>query len=322
MPVVEVSSRNLRRLIMRRLILRKLAAIVVVLFGLTILVFSLSHATGDPRYLYMTQYTRTTSEAWEAQGKAMGLDKPLLVQYMIWVGKAVRGDFGNSVYYQRNSLEMILESLPATLQLSGISFLAAMVLGIPLGVLSAVKRSTAWDYMGRSFALLGQSVPPFWIAIVLVIIFSVQLDWLPTSRRGDWQHFVLPVATLGWLPAAGLLRLTRSSMLEVLDSEFVKLARAKGVSSGAIVWKHAFRNALIAPITYAMILLAGFMTGTVVVETVFAWPGIGRLAVNAALNTDFPLVTGLALVFGMMFLAASLVADVLYGVLDPRIRYE
>ena len=307
---------------MRRLILRKLAAIVVVLFGLTILVFSLSHATGDPRYLYMTQYTRTTSEAWEAQGKAMGLDKPLLVQYMIWVGKAVRGDFGNSVYYQRNSLDMILESLPATLQLSGISFVAAMLLGIPLGVLSAVKRSTAWDYVGRSFALLGQSVPPFWIAIVLVIIFSVQLDWLPTSRRGDWLHFVLPVATLGWLPAAGLLRLTRSSMLEVLDSEFVKLARAKGVSSGAIVWKHAFRNALISPLTYAMILLAGFMTGTVVVETVFAWPGIGRLAVNAALNTDFPLVTGLALVFGMVFLAASLFADVLYGVLDPRIRYE
>ena len=295
---------------------------MVVLFGLTLLVFSLSHATGDPRYLYMTQYTRTTSEAWEAQGKAMGLDKPLVIQYMIWVGKAVRGDFGNSVYYQRNSLEMILESLPATLQLSGISFLAAMILGIPLGVLSAVKRSTAWDYAGRSFALLGQSVPPFWIAIVLVIIFSVQLDWLPTSRRGDWQHFVLPVATLGWLPAAGLLRLTRSSMLEVLDSEFVKLARAKGVSAGTIVWKHAFRNALIAPVTYAMILLAGFMTGTVVVETVFAWPGIGRLAVNAALNTDFPLVTGLALVFGMMFLAASLFADVLYGVLDPRIRYE
>ena len=295
---------------------------MVVLFGLTILVFSLSHATGDPRYLYMTQYTRTTSEAWEAQGKAMGLDKPLVVQYIIWVAKAVRGDFGTSVYYQRNSLDMILESLPATLQLSGISFMTAMVLGIPLGVLSAVKRSTAWDYAGRSFALLGQSVPPFWIAIVLVIIFSVQLDWLPTSRRGDWQHYVLPVATLGWLPAAGLLRLTRSSMLEVLDSEFVKLARAKGVSFGTIVWKHAFRNALIAPVTYAMILLAGFMTGTVVVETVFAWPGIGRLAVNAALNTDFPLVTGLALVFGMMFLAASLVADVLYGVLDPRIRYE
>ncbi len=307
---------------MRKLILRKLAAIVVVLFGLTILVFSLSHATGDPRYLYMTQYTRTSSEDWEAQGKAMGLDKPLIVQYLIWVGNAARGDFGNSVYYQRNSLEMILEAFPATLQLSGISFLFAVLLGIPLGVLSAVKRSTIWDYLGRSFALLGQSVPPFWIAIVLVLIFSVQLDWLPTSRRGDWQHYVLPIATLGWLPAAGLLRLTRSSMLEVMDSEFVKLARAKGVNSNAIVWKHAFRNALIAPLTFAMILLAGFMNGTVVIETVFAWPGIGRLAVNAALNTDFPLVTGLALVFGFFFLFASLCADVMYGILDPRIRYE
>ena len=307
---------------MRKLILRKLIAIVVVLLGLTILVFSLSHATGDPRYLYMTQYTRTSSEDWEAQGKAMGLDKPLIVQYLIWVGNAVRGDFGNSVYYQRNSLEMILESMPATLQLSGISFIFAVLLGVPLGVLSAVKRSTVWDYAGRSFALLGQSVPPFWIAIVLVLIFSVQLDLLPTSRRGDWQHYVLPIATLGWLPAAGLLRLTRSSMLEVLDSEFVKLARAKGVASNSIVWKHAFRNAMITPLTFALILLAGFLNGTVVVETVFAWPGIGRLAVNAALNTDFPLVTGLALVFGFIFLFASLCADILYGVLDPRIRYE
>lgn len=307
---------------MRKLILRKLAAVVVVLFGLTILVFSLSHATGDPRYLYMTQYTRTSSEDWEAQGKAMGLDKPLIVQYLIWVGNAVRGDFGNSVYYQRNSLDMIIEAFPATLQLSGISFLFAVLLGIPLGVLSAVKRSTVWDYLGRSFALLGQSVPPFWIAIVLVLIFSVQLDLLPTSRRGDWQHYILPIATLGWLPAAGLLRLTRSSMLEVMDSEFVKLARAKGVNANSIVWKHAFRNALIAPLTFALILLAGFMNGTVVIETVFAWPGIGRLAVNAALNTDFPLVTGLALVFGLFFLFASLCADVMYGILDPRIRYE
>ena len=307
---------------MQRLILRKIAAMIVVLFGLTVLVFSLSHATGDPRYLYMTPYTRTTSEAWKAQGEAMGLDKPFVVQYLIWVGNAMRGDFGTSVYYQRNSLQMVLEALPATLQLSGISFLFAIALGMPLGVLSAVKRGTVWDYIGRSFALLGQSVPPFWIAIVLVLIFSVQLGWLPTSRRGDWTHFVLPVATLGWLPAAGLLRLTRSSMLEVLDSEYVKLARAKGVGSWKIIWKHAFRNALIAPLTFAMVLLAGFMTGTVVIETVFAWPGIGRLAINAALNTDFPLVTGLALVFGAMFLLASLLADILYGVLDPRIRYE
>jgi peptide/nickel transport system permease protein len=147
------------------------------------------------------------------------------------------------------------------------------------------------------------------------------LGLLPTSRRGDWSHYVLPVTVLGWYPTAGLLRLTRSSMLEVLDSEYVKLARAKGASSLRIIWLHAFRNALIAPVTYTMIMLANFLTGTVVVETVFAWPGIGWLAINAALNTDFPMITGLALVFGVIFLFFSFVADVCYGFLDPRIRY-
>jgi len=307
---------------MRSLIIRKLVAVVLVMFALTLLVFALSHATGDPRYLYMTPYTRMTSEEWDAQGKAMGLDKPFVIQYVLWVKNAAKGDFGNSVHYQRNSLTMILENLPATLQLSGVSFLVSIFLGIPIGVISAVKRTSLIDYVARGFALLGQSVPPFWVALVLIMVFSVYLGWLPTSRRGDWTHYVLPVITLGWLPTAGLVRLTRSSMLEVLDSEFVKLARAKGVGHISIVWKHALRNALIAPLTYAMILLAGFMTGTVVVETVFAWPGIGRLAVSAALNTDFPLVTGLALVFGVMFLIASFIADLLYGLLDPRIRYE
>jgi peptide/nickel transport system permease protein len=202
----------------------------------------------------------------------MGLDKPIAVQYGLWLLNAAKGDFGESVHYRRNSLEMIIESLPATLRLSGVSFVFAVLLGVPLGVLSAVKRVSVWDYCGRSFALLGQAAPPFWIAIVLVWVFSVQLGWLPTSRQGDWTHYVLPVATLAWLPAAGLLRLTRSSMLEIMDSEYIKLAKAKGVGSWKIVWKHALRNALIAPLTFAATLLAGFLTGTVVIETVFAWP--------------------------------------------------
>jgi peptide/nickel transport system permease protein len=158
--------------------------------------------------------------------------------------------------------------------------------------------------------------------VVLVWVFGVQLGWLPTSRRGDWTHYVLPVIVLGWLPAAGLLRLTRSSMLEVLDSEYVKLAKAKGVDSVKIIWKHALRNALIAPLTFAAILLASFLTGTVVVETVFAWPGLGRLSVQAALNTDFPLITGLALVFAVIFLLCSLAADIGYALVDPRIRFR
>ncbi|MDA0769011.1 MAG: ABC transporter permease [SAR202 cluster bacterium Casp-Chloro-G4] len=307
---------------MRRIIVRRISAMLFVMLAITILVFALSRLSGDPRYLYMSAYTRVTSESWEAQGKAMGLDKPMAVQYLVWLKNAVQGDFGESVHYRRNSLLMIVESLPATLQLSGVSFVFAILLGLPLGMLSAVKRMTVWDYFGRSFALLGQATPPFWIAIVLVLVFSVQLDWLPTSRRGDWTHYVLPVATLAWLPAAGLLRLTRSSMLEVLDSEYIKLAKAKGVGSSKIIWKHALRNALIAPLTFAATLLAGFLTGTVVIETVFAWPGLGRLAVQAALNTDFPLITGLALVFAVVFLLCSMAADILYALIDPRIRFQ
>ena len=307
---------------MARFITRRLISLVIVVFAITLLVFMLSRMTGDPRYLYMSSYTRMTHEDWEAQGRAMGLDKPLIVQYLIWVKDAAKGDFGDSVHFRRNSLDLIVKFLPATLQLSGISFVCAILLGIPLGVLSAAKRTSLWDYLGRSFALLGQAVPPFWIAIVFIWIFSVHLCWLPTSRKGDWTHYVMPVVTLGWLPAAGLLRLTRSSMLEVLDSEYVKLARAKGVSSKAIIWKHALRNSMIAPLTYAAILLASFLTGTVVVETVFAWPGLGRLSVMAALNTDFPLITGLALVFALIFLICSLIADILYAFLDPRIRIQ
>ena len=307
---------------MARFITRRLISLVIVVFAITLLVFMLSRMTGDPRYLYMSSYTRMTHEDWEAQGRAMGLDKPLIVQYLIWVKDAAKGDFGDSVHFRRNSLDLIVKFLPATLQLSGISFVCAILLGIPLGVLSAAKRTSLWDYLGRSFALLGQAVPPFWIAIVFIWIFSVHLGWLPTSRKGDWTHYVMPVVTLGWLPAAGLLRLTRSSMLEVLDSEYVKLARAKGVSSKAIIWKHALRNSMIAPLTYAAILLASFLTGTVVVETVFAWPGLGRLSVMAALNTDFPLITGLALVFALIFLICSLIADILYAFLDPRIRIQ
>jgi len=305
-----------------RFITRRIISLVIVVFAITLLVFMLSRMTGDPRYLYMSSYTRMTHEDWEAQGRAMGLDKPLIVQYLIWVKDAAKGDFGDSVHFRRNSLDLIIKFLPATLQLSGISFVCAILLGIPLGVLSAAKRTTVWDYLGRSFALLGQAVPPFWIAIVFIWIFSVHLGWLPTSRKGDWTHYVMPVITLGWLPAAGLLRLTRSSMLEVLDSEYVKLARAKGVSAKTIIWKHALRNSMIAPLTYAAILLASFLTGTVVVETVFAWPGLGRLSVMAALNTDFPLITGLALVFAILFLVCSLVADILYAILDPRIRIQ
>jgi peptide/nickel transport system permease protein len=193
-------------------------------------------------------------------------------------------------------------------------------MGIGLGIASAVRRGTLIDLVIRGFALIGQAAPPFLIAIVLIFIFAVNLDWLPTSRRGDWTNFVLPVVTLAWLASASITRITRSALLEVLDSEYIKLARAKGVGRTKIIFKHALKNALIAPLTVAAILFASFITGTVVVETVFAWPGLGRLAVDATLNNDFPLVTGLTVICAAVYLLSSLIADLLYAYTDPRIR--
>ena len=293
---------------------------LLVMVGISILVFALSRMSGDPRLLYMTPGTRWSQEVWDARGKELGLDKPLVMQYVVWVGGAVRGDFGDSVWHKRNSLKIILERAPATVQLSAIAYVLAITMGTGLGVASAVTRGSMLDLVVRSFALIGQAAPPFWIALVLIYVFAVILGWLPTSRRGDWTHFVLPVTTLAWLASAGITRITRSALLEVLDSEYVKLARAKGVGQTRIVFKHALKNALIAPLTVAAILFASFITGTVVVETVFAWPGLGRLAVEATLQRDFPLVTGLAVIFAAVFLLSSLAADLLYAYIDPRIR--
>ncbi len=305
---------------MTRFLALRSVYMILVMIGISILVFALSRMSGDPRYLYMTPGTRWSQEAWDARGKELGLDRPLVMQYVVWAAGAVRGDFGDSIWHKRNSLKVILERAPATLQLSGIAYVCAIVLGTALGVASAVTRGSMLDLVVRSFALVGQAAPPFWIALVLIYVFAVILDWLPTSRRGDWTHFVLPVTTLAWLASAGITRITRSALLEVLDSEYVKLARAKGVGRAKIVFKHALKNALVAPLTVAAILFASFITGTVVVEMVFAWPGLGRLAVEATLQTDFPLVTGLTVIFAAVFLLSSLAADLLYAYIDPRIR--
>ena len=293
---------------------------VIVMIGISIIVFTLSRMSGDPRLLYMTPGTRFSQEVWDARGRDLGLDKPKVMQYLIWAGNAVRGDFGDSVWHKRNSLDVIVERAPATLMLSGISVVVAVLSGVGLGIASAVTRGSIADLVTRAFALVGQAAPPFFLALVLIYVFAVGFDILPTSRRGDWTHFVLPVTTLSWLASASIARITRSSLLEVLDTEYVKLARAKGVGRTKVIFKHALKNALIAPLTVSAILFASFMTGTVVVETVFAWPGLGRLAVQATLQNDFPLVTGLAVIFAAIFVLSNLIADLLYAYIDPRIR--
>ena len=305
---------------MQRFLIRRLIAGLVVIVLVSFLVFSLSRLAGDPRLLYTDGYT--TADSFEELGKQLGLDKPFVVQYVLWMSGAVRGDFGVSLYARTSAINVIKERIPATLELSAGALVFALITGIPLGVMSAVKRGTIWDYVGRTFALFGQALPAFWLGIMLVLIFSVQLDLLPTSRRGDWSHYVLPSVTLGWVASAGFLRLVRSAMLEILDSEYVKFARAKGVNHQKVIWKHALRNALIPPLTYAGVLMGAFLTGAVVIETVFGWPGLGSLAVKAVLNNDFPVMTGVVMIFAAIYVAANFMVDILYAYIDPRIRYS
>ena len=216
-----------------------------------------------------------------------------------------------------------------TLAIVLVSTLVCIVIGIPIGILSAVKRGSIWDAIGRTFAVFGQALPPFWLGIMLILIFSVNLDILPSGTRGEgttgWtkiSYFIMPAVTLGWLASAGLMRLVRSSMLEVLDSEFVKLARAKGANSKTIIWKHAFRNALIPPLTFAALIVAGFIAGTVVTETVFAWPGLGFMTFQAIINNDFPVMMAAVMVFTVIYVMTVFIVDILYAFIDPRIRHS
>jgi len=317
---------------MQAFILRRLAYAMLSIVAATAIVFALSRMAGDPRLLYAKPGGYGVSEeAYEALGKKLGLDKPLVAQYFMWLGRMLRGDLGNTLLDEKPVTRVLGEKVGATLQLGLAAWLFATIVGIPLGVLSAVKRGTVWDYAGRGFALFGQALPAFWVGIMAILVFAVELGWFPSGTRGTpegfplaWdniKYYILPSITLGWLAAAGYLRLTRSAMLDVLDSEFIKLARAKGVNNVKVIWKHAFRNALIPPLTFSALLMAGFITGAVVVETVYAWPGVGRMAVDAVNNNDFPVLTGAVLMFTLVFVTMNFLADLAYAFIDPRIRY-
>ncbi|MCY4474515.1 MAG: ABC transporter permease [Chloroflexi bacterium] len=316
---------------MRKFLAQRFVFAIMSLVAATLIVFVLSRMAGDPLLLYAKPGGYGMSEEQiAALSEKLGLDRPLIVQYFIWLGRVVTGDFGVTLLAERDVRTVVFEKLGATIQLGIAAFILATLIGIPLGVVSAIARGTVWDYFGRTFALLGQATPSFFMGIVGILIFAVTLDWLPPGGRPVdqpfWPHQVealaLPMITLGLLPAASYLRLTRSSMLEVLDSEFVKLARAKGVDINSVIWKHAFRNALIPPITVSALILIGFLEGSVIVESVFAWPGVGRLAVDSIHNNDFPLLTGVIFMFAILYVAGSFLADMLYLFVDPRIRYD
>ena len=305
---------------MQRFLLRRALISIVILFLVSLIIFAMSRAAGDPRDVFLDDYA--TVEDWEHLTIGLGLDKPYYQQYLIFLGAALQGDLGESIQQDRPVLEVIRERLPATFQLGVTAFLFSILLGLPLGVLSAVRRGSLLDAVAKAMALIGQSAPVFWLGLMLMFFFAVTLDVLPPYGRQQATSIILPAVTLGWFFVAANLRLVRSAMLDVLDSEYIKLARAKGVPPRVIIWKHGLRNALIPAITYAGVTLGGLVTGSVVVETVFAWPGLGQLAIQSLFGNDYPLLQGVVIVFTLMYVLASLLVDVLYSYIDPRIRYS
>jgi peptide/nickel transport system permease protein len=305
---------------MQRYITVRLLQSVLTILVMSIIVFSLARVTGNPLDVLLP--LEATPEDYERVAKHWGLDKPLYVQYFVFLTKAVRGDFGMSWKWQGHSaMGLVVERLPATLELAGLALLISVVIAVPVGVLAAVTKDKPFDYAGKVVALLGQSLPSFWLGIVLMWIFAVTLGWLPTSGRGSISHMILPAVCLGWFQVAAMMRLVRSAMLDVLDSEFVKLARVKGLAEWKVVWKHCLRNAAIAPLTYFAITAGVLLTGSVVIESVFAWPGTGLLAVDAVRARDFQVVQAIVIVFASVFIFTNLVVDILYAYLDPRIRF-
>jgi ABC-type dipeptide/oligopeptide/nickel transport system permease component len=236
--------------------------------------------------------------------------------------ESIQGDFGRSIKGQVPVLDLIKERLPNSIRLALVSLLITVVLAFPLGVIAAVKKGTAIDTLANLIAVLGQSLPQFWVGIVLIQVFAVHLRWLPVAGNSSLRHYILPGFTLGWFLVAGIMRLLRSSMLDVLDSEFVKLARIKGVSGWAVVWKHALKNAVMPVLTFAAIYLAILITGAILVETVFAWPGIGQLIYQGIVYRDFPVIQAVVLLTAVIVVSVNFVVDITYGYLDPRIRLQ
>lgn len=305
---------------MQRFLLRRLLLTIVTLWLVSILIFFMARISGDPTTLLIDDYA--SASTLEELRASLGLDKSYPEQYWIFLKNAVRGDFGVSIVQKQPVGSLIVQRLPATLYLGLVAFVFSLVVGIPLGVLSSLKRGSVLDQVGKIIALIGQSAPPFWIGIMLMFFFAVRLGWVAPSGREELSSIILPAITLGWFNVAANLRLMRSAMLDVMDTEYIKLARAKGVSQNIIIWKHALRNALIPPLTFAGITLGGLITGSLVAETVFAWPGLGQLAFLAVRDSDYPLLQGVVLSFAAAYLATAFLVDVFYAYVDPRIRFS
>ena len=304
---------------MKRFLVRRFLLTIVTLFAVSVIIFAMARISGDPRTTLLGDFY--TQEQYESVGKSLGLDKSYLEQYWVFLKDLLRGDFGASITEGKPAREVIQKRFMPTLQLGIAAFALSVVVGVPLGILSAVKRGSILDQMGKLVALIGQSAPSFWLGIMLIFFFAVWLKWVPPSGDEEWNSIFLPAITMGWFLVAANMRLVRSAMLDVLDAEYIKLARAKGVPSTSVIWKHAFRNAMIPPLTFAGVTLGSLVTGSVTTELVFAWPGLGLLAIRSTLLSDYPVLQGVVIIFTLLYVTAAFLVDVLYAYIDPRIRY-
>lgn len=298
-------------------LLRKLLQSLIVLFIVTIIIFLLNRLTGDPVEAIVPM--DATKELREDLRRELGFDKPLIVQYKIYITGLAKGDLGKSLRARRPVSEMIGGRLFCSAKLAAFSMIFALLVGLPMGIIAALRRGTYIDTLIQMLAVLGQSIPMFWLGIVLMIIFGIYLRLLPSSGMGDVRHYIMPAFTLGWFVVAGIMRLLRSSMLEILDSEYIKMARAKGLSENSVIWKHALRNALIPVAAFSGMYFSLLMTASIVVESVFDWPGFGQLAYIAVMCRDFPLIQGVVLTAIVIVLIADMALDILYLYLDPTI---
>jgi peptide/nickel transport system permease protein len=293
---------------------------IITILGVSVIVFVTSRMSGDVTLLLLPQ--DATQAELAAERHKLGLDAPYYVQYYRFLVNVAHGNFGESLRYHESAFDLIMNRLPATLELAFYSFLLSTVVGLLLGIISARMRNSWFDYASRIFSITAQSMPSFWVGIMLILVFAVELHWLPTSGDMGWSYFVLPVVTLALVPIASTLRVTRSAVIETLDADYVKFLRVKGLHERLILWKHAFRNALVPVIAISGLTLGFLIGGTVIIESVFAWPGLGNLMVESIFTRDYPVIQAGVVVIAVFLIFLNLAVDILFGVIDPRVRFE
>jgi len=303
-----------------RYALKRLLLGLITLFVVSVIVFVIARISGDVTLLLAP--AGASEEVLQQVREQYGLDRSIPMQYLIFIGDALRGDFGTSIRYQRPAMDVVREALPLTLELAFLSFFVGTAIGIGAGVLTAIKRRWFVDGVGKIFAMLGQAIPNFWLAVMLMLVFSVKLKWLPTSGTGGITHLILPVAAMSWFSISLVMRMTRSAMLDVTDTEYVKMARVKGNPQRRVVIRHMLRNALVPIIAVSGLQLAILIGGMAFIEQIFRWPGIGQLMVSSINGRDYPLIQAIVVVTASMIIFINFIVDMLYAAVDPRIRYK